>query len=330
MITYIIRRLFYIVIMFWLLSVVSFTVIQLPPGNFLSSQIMRMEAEGSAVSDAQIASLKSYYGLDEPLLEQYRLWFWHFLHGDLGRSFQYDKPVTEMLSQRLPYSMALSLTSLVLVYLVAIPIGVYSATHQYNLLDYVFTLIGFVGMATPNFMLALILMYFFFKNFGISVGGLFSSEYVFAPWTIAKFANLLQHMIIPVIVIGTAGTAGLIRVMRSQMLDELGKQYVITARAKGLPENRLLVKYPVRVALNPIISTIGWQLPRLVSGETIVSVVLSLPKVGPLLLSALKSQDMYMAGSILMILTVLTLIGTLISDILLVIVDPRITFEGKA
>jgi peptide/nickel transport system permease protein len=331
MLGYIGRRLIYMAFTFWVLSVAVFIIIQLPPGDFLTSQIAALQALGGTVDESQVAALRKYYDLDAPMTVQYFRWFGRFLRGDMGRSFEWQqKPVIELLKERLPYTVLLSLFTLLFTYVVAVPIGIYSATHQYSLGDYAFSTVGLVGLATPNFMLALILMFFFFKYFGISVGGLFSSQYATAPWSLAKAWDLFRHLWIPIIVISMAGTAGIIRVMRGTLLDELGKQYVITARAKGAPEGKLLFKYPVRVAVNPIVSTIGWQLPRIVSGETITAIVLSLPTTGPLLYQALLSQDMFMAGSIVMMLSALTLIGTLLSDILLVVVDPRIRFERKA
>jgi len=283
------------------------------------------------VDEAERAALRKYYGLDGTPVEQYFRWIWRFMRGDMGRSFEWNRPVIDLLKERLPFTVLISLGTLIFVNAVSIPVGIYAATHQYSLGDYVAAIIGFVGMATPDFMLALLLMYAFFKLFGLSVGGLFSSEYALAPWSWGKIWDLIQHLWIPIIVIGTGGTAGGIRVMRGILLDELGKQYVVTARAKGLSESRLLFKYPVRLALNPMASTIGWQLPAIVSGSTIVSIVLALPTTGPLIFQSLLSQDMFMAGSIVMVLGMLTIIGTLLSDILLVIVDPRIRLgEGKA
>ena len=329
MLSYLIRRFVYMFIILWVLSVVSFTIIQLPPGDFLSSYVIRLARSGQAVDRAQLASLRKRYGLDLPIYAQYFKWIWRMLHGDLGRSFQLNKPVSKLIAERLPFTMTLSLFTLVFVYAVAIPIGIYSATHQYSVGDYASTTIGFVGLATPNFLLALILMFLFFKYFGLSVGGLFSPEYIWAPWSIGKFIDMLKHLPIPIIVIGTAGTAGLIRVMRGCLLDELRKQYVITARAKGVEERTLLFKYPVRMAINPIVSTIGWMLPAIFSGETITAIVLSLPTTGPLLFSALMAEDMFLAASILMILGFLTVIGTFLSDILLVWIDPRIRYEKR-
>lgn len=247
----------------------------------------------------------------------------------MGQSFDWNQPVINLVKERLPFTVLLSVFSLIFVCALALPVGIYVATNQYSFGDYFFSIVGFAGLATPDFMLALVLMFTFFKYFGLSVGGLFSSEYALAPWSLAKIWDLLQHLWFPIVVIGTAGTAGIIRVMRGILLDELGKQYVITARAKGSPEGRLLFKYPVRVAINPIVSTIGWQLPRIVSGATITAIVLSLPTIGPVLYGSLISQDMFMAGSFLMVLSGLTLIGTLLSDILLVVVDPRIRFERR-
>ena len=330
MIGYIAQRLLYAVVTFLFLSVVVFIIIQLPPGDFLTSYVARLEQEGSIIDEAEIEALKRDYGLEATPIEQYFRWFGRFVQGEMGRSFEWNQPVERLLKERLPYTILLSLITLFFTYVVAVPIGIYVATNQYGITDYLFSVLGFAGLATPNFMLALILMFLFFKYFGLSVGGLFSSEYALAPWSLGKVWDLFSHLWVPIIVIGTAGTAGIIRVMRGTLLDELNKQYVITARAKGVAEGKLLFRYPVRMAINPIVSTVGWQLPRIVSGETIVAIVLSLPTTGPLLFKALISQDMFLAGSIVMFLGILTLIGTFLSDILLIVVDPRIRFEGKA
>ena len=330
MIGYIAQRLLYAVVTFLFLSVVVFIIIQLPPGDFLTSYVARLEQEGSIIDEAEIEALKRDYGLEATPIEQYFRWFGRFVQGEMGRSFEWNQPVERLLKERLPYTILLSLITLFFTYVVAVPIGIYVATNQYGITDYLFSVLGFAGLATPNFMLALILMFLFFKYFGLSVGGLFSSEYALAPWSLGKVWDLFAHLWVPIIVIGTAGTAGIIRVMRGTLLDELNKQYVITARAKGVAEGKLLFRYPVRMAINPIVSTVGWQLPRIVSGETIVAIVLSLPTTGPLLFKALISQDMFLAGSIVMFLGILTLIGTFLSDILLIVVDPRIRFEGKA
>ncbi len=330
MASYIVRRLLYMVILLVAVSVVSFVIIQLPPGDFLSTLIQRMKASGITISEDQIDALRQQYGLDLPVYAQYFKWMWNLLHGDMGRSFQWNEPVTRLIGERLALTVVISLVTLVFTYVVAVPIGIFSATHQYSAFDYVFSVVGFVGLATPNFLLALVLMFLMYKYMNWSVGGLFSTAYAVAPWSFGKVIDLLKHLPIPIIVVGASGTAGLIRVMRGCLLDELRKQYVITARSKGVLERKLLFKYPVRVAINPLISTIGWNLPGIVSGATLVSIVLSLPTVGPLLLRALQAQDMYLAGSMVMLLAFLTIIGTLLSDILLVIVDPRIRFERGA
>ena len=317
------------IVILLLVSVVAFIIIQLPPGDYLSTLIQNLEASGVTLDEEIIRSLARQYGLDLPIYAQYGKWMWNMLHGDFGRSFRYNKPVSVLLAERLPMTVTISILTLLFVYIVSIPIGIYSATHQYSAGDYAFTVVGFAGLATPNFLLALILMLLFNKYFGLSPGGLFSLEYQLAPWSIGKIWDMAKHLPIPIIVIGTAGTAGLIRVMRGCLLDELGKQYVITARAKGVAESKLLFKYPVRLAINPIVSTIGWVLPGIVSGETITAIVLSLPTTGPLLYSALIAQDMYVAGSTVMLLAFFTVIGTLLSDVLLVWVDPRIRYEKK-
>ena len=307
------------------LSVCAFAIIQLPPGDYY---IAELQMRGTDVSEAEIENLRHQYGLDKPLYVQYFLWMGKMVRGNMGWSFAHHRPVSELLWERLPMTALISLLSLVFVYLVAVPIGIYSATHQYSFADYSFTVVGFVGLATPNFLLALVLMIVFFQLFGLKIGGLFSIAYVNAPWSFAKVLDLLRHLPVPIIVIGTAGTAGLIRVLRGSLLDELRKQYVITARAKGMGERPLLFKYPVRVAVNPLVSTVGWLLPEIVSGETIVAIVLGLPTIGPLVFFSLLQQDMFLAGSTIMLLSFLTVIGTLISDLMLVLVDPRIRFEA--
>jgi len=318
------------VIIVWAVSVVAFVIIQLPPGDYLTSYIMQLEEAGTEVSEAEIASLRKQYGLDQPIYLQYFYWIYNIVcHGDFGRSFQWNKPVSELIWERIMLTAIMGLCSTVFVFAVAIPIGIYSAVRQYSIFDYFFTFIGYAGLATPNFLLALVLMFMAYKYFGASVGGLFSPQYVQAPWSIGKVLDMLSHLWIPVIVLGTAGTAGTIRVMRGCLLDELRKQYVITARAKGVKESILLFKYPVRVAINPIVSTIGWRLTTIISGAPIVAMVLSLPTTGPLMLRALMSQDMYLAGSFFLLLCILTVIGTFISDILLALLDPRIRMERQ-
>ena len=327
MLYYVVRRILYMALVLLAISVIAFAVIQLPPGDYLTTYIIQLRTMGTEVGEAEIASLSKQYGLDLPLYQRYFKWMWGILHGNLGQSFLYARPVSGLIAERLPLTVAINILAIFFVYIVAIPIGIYSATHQYSEADYTFTILGFAGLAIPNFLLALILMLFFHKYFGFSVGGIFSPQYIMAPWSWDKFVDMLKHLPVPVIVEGTAGTAGLIRVMRGSLLDELQKQYVITARAKGVEERALLFKYPVKMAINPIISTIGWMLPAIISGGAIVEVVLSIPTIGPLLLEALLRQDMYLAGSCIMILSVLTVIGTFISDMLLVWIDPRIRLK---
>jgi len=285
-----------------------------------------MEAAGAQMTQEQIESLRTHYGLDQPTYIQYGKWMWQIFHGNFGWSFYWKQPVSEILQERLGFTVLLSLMTLIFTYVVAIPIGVYSAVKQYSLGDYGFTLLGFIGLAIPNFFLALILMYVFYKYLGISIGGLFSREYAHAPWSLGKVIDFINHCWVPIIVVGTAGTARIIRVLRAMLLDELRKPYVQTARAKGVRERTLLFKYPIRIAINPILSTIGWQLPFIISGFVIVAVVMNLPTIGSVLLTALLSEDMYLAGSIILLLSALTVIGTLLSDILLCIVDPRIRY----
>jgi len=328
MTSYLVRRVLYMVLMLVVVSLVVFTIIQLPPGDYATSYINQLRARGAgAIDESTIAAIKRQYGLDLPIWRQYLRWAVGLAHGNLGVSFYYNRPIQELLAQRLPITLGISIGALLVVYVVAIPIGIYSATHQYSILDYLFTFIGFVGVGIPGFLFALILLYLFYQWFGFSIGGIFSPLMANAPWSLAKVRDLLNHLWAPIIIAGTSGTCGLIRVLRATLLDELNMPYVVTARAKGLAETKLLLRYPVRVALNPIISTVGWVLPEIFSGSTIVAVVLALPTVGPLLLDSLMVQDFYVAGSVVMILTALTLVGTLISDILLALVDPRIRFD---
>lgn len=328
MLQYIVRRLIYMIPTLFVISIVSFIIIQLPPGDYLTSLVATMATTGETVDRAALVALEQRYGLGQPVYVQYWKWISGIvLHGDFGQSFEWNQPVNTLIWGRLTLTFVLSLTTLLFTWFVAFPIGIYSAVRQYSVGDYLFTVIGYIGLAIPNFLLALVLMYIAFKYFNQSVGGLFSPAYQEAAWSTAKIWDLFKHLWIPVVIIGTAGTAGLIRIMRANLLDELHKPYVTTARAKGLSETRLLLKYPVRVALNPFVSTVGWTLPTLVSGAAIVSIVLSLPTTGPLLLRALTSQDMYLAGSFIMLLSTLTVIGTLISDILLAWLDPRIRYE---
>lgn len=324
---FLLRRLGFMAVVLVVISIVSFVIIQLPPGDYLTSYITQLEKQGTRIPREQVEYLRKQYGLDQPIYVQYYKWITKFLRGDMGFSFAWNRPVNELVWERLGLTIAVSLSSLVFTWIMAFPIGVYTALNQYTVGDYFFTFLSFIGLAVPNFMLALILMYVGFKYLGINVGGLFSPQYVNAPWSMGKFIDLLQHLWVPTIVIGTAGTAGLVRIMRSNLLDELSKPYVVTAKAKGIPNSKVVLKYPVRIAMNPFISTIGWTLPAIISGETITSIVLNLPTTGPLLLNALVCQDMYLAGSLIMLLSVLTVIGTFISDIMLAIIDPRIRFE---
>jgi len=329
MLTYIGQRLLQLIPLLIAISIISFALIQLPPGDYLTTYINQLELSGTEVSEGTVISLKQQYGLDKPMYVQYFIWIKNIvLHGDSGRSFTWNEPVADVIGERLGLTIIISIMTLIFTWIIAIPIGIYSAVRQYSFLDYVFTLIGFIGLALPNFLIALVVIYTVFVNTGIAITGLFSPEYASAPWSVAKLLDMLQRIWVPILIIGTAGTAGLIRVMRGMLLDELQKQYVITARAKGLKEGKLLFKYPVRMAINPLISTIGWTLPAIISGEAIVSIVLNLPTTGPMLLDALMTQDMYLAGSFIFILSVLTVIGTLISDILLAWIDPRIRFGG--
>ena len=327
MVNYIIRRVLIMIPTLVVISVLVFTIIQLPPGDIITSRLQELQAEGQDVSEEQIAALRARYHLNDPLHVQYLRWMGGLLQGDMGYSVMYGQSVNNLIWERLGYTLLLTTTATFFTWLVAFPVGVYSALRQYSPLDYAATLLAFLGLATPNFLLALVLMYLGYEWFGIAVGGLFSPQYADAAWSLAKVGDLLAHLWIPAVVIGTAGMAGLMRVMRANLLDELGKPYVTTALAKGLGPIRLVIKYPLRIAINPFISTVGWMLPALISGSAITSVVLSLPTTGPLLLDSLKNQDMYLAGSFLLMLSFLTVLGTLLSDILLAIVDPRIRYE---
>ncbi len=328
MLRFILQRLILLPVLLFLFSVVVFILIQAPPGDFLDSYIATLASSGSSVEQAQIDALEQQFGLDQPIHVQYLRWMENILRGDLGLSLEYQRPNNELIGERLVLTVILALFAFVFTWVVAIPAGILCATHPHSLIDYIFSVLNYIGVAIPNFMLALILMWFAYSSLGISVTGLFSPEFVDAPWSLARVGNLLSHIWLPMIVIGIAGTARLTRIMRANLLDELNKPYVITARAKGLSEWRLVLKYPVRLALNPLVSTIGWYLPQLFSGSLIVATVMNLPNIGPLLLRALQSQDMYLAGSILLIYCALTVIGTLISDILLALLDPRIRMGG--
>jgi peptide/nickel transport system permease protein len=329
LVQYIVKRILQFFPMVAALSVMIFFIIKLPPGDFLTTYISRIELAGGEVNEGMIISLRRQYGLDRSDTEQYFLWMKNILtRGDFGRSMVYDKPVTDILKERAGFTMAISLITLVISWGVAIPIGIYSATHKYSIGDNVITFIGFIGMAVPGFLLALVLIYIIFVTTGVAFTGMFSPEYAVAPWGFAKFLNMLPRMFLCVFIVGLTGTAQMIRTMRAMTLDELEKQYVTTARAKGLEEKKMLVKYPIRMAINPQVSTIGWILPGLISGEVVVSIVLNMPTMGPVMRNAFMNQDMYLAGSMMLFVAMLTITGTLISDILLAILDPRIRFGG--
>ncbi|MCY3711554.1 MAG: ABC transporter permease [Caldilineaceae bacterium] len=328
MLAYIIQRVLVIIPMLIAISILSFAVIQLPPGDFLTSYVAQLRQEGDEVDEAELESLRQRYGLGQPVYVQYFKWIYGVLvKGDWGQSFEWQKPVSELIWERLGLTMALSMGALLVGWFVAIPVGVYSATHQYSWLDYLMTTFSFIGLGTPGFLLALIILYLVQSMLGVNVGGLFSDEYVLEPWSWPKVVDMLKHIWVPMLIVAVNGTAGNIRITRANLLDELNKPYVETARAKGVKEGALIWKYPVRVALNPFFSTVGWSLASLVSGVTLVAMVLSLPTTGPLLLRSLTSQDMYLAGSFLFLLSTLTVIGTLLSDVLLAVVDPRIRLE---
>ena len=330
MIQYLVRRVGYMLVTLLGISIIAFVVIQAPPGDYLDIYIQQLRARGIETDREELAGLENRYGLNQPVLVQYFKWMGNLITLDLGKSFATRQKVTDMLAERVPLTALITLLTTLFTFAMAIPIGIYSATHQYSLTDYTVTTIGFIGLATPNFLLALILMFLFSRWFGVTIGGLFSPEMVTQPFSLAKLWDLITHLPVPIVVVGTAGTAALIRIMRATMLDELRKQYVITARSKGVNERALLFKYPVRIAVNPLVSTIGWLLPEIISGATVTGIVLSLPTTGPLLLTALLQQDMYLAGSIIVVLSLLTVIGTLISDLLLVLIDPRIRMERSA
>jgi peptide/nickel transport system permease protein len=309
------------------ISVLAFVIIQLPPGDFVDTYIANLSASGSAVSQAEAEALRQLYGLDQPIWVQYFKWVSRILVGDFGESMEWRRPVSEVIGDRLWMTVLISFFALILTWGIALPIGIVSAVRQYSVADYVFTFVSFIGLAIPNFLLALVIMYVAFRYFGANVGGLFSAEFELAPWSLAKVWDLIKHLPLPGLILALAGTAQLVRIMRANLLDELRKPYVVTARAKGLPENRVILKYPVRAALNPFASTIAYLFPYLVSGSVIVSIVLSLPTVGPLLVKALIAQDMFLAGTIILLLGALTVVGTFISDLVLMWIDPRIRHQ---
>ncbi len=327
MIQFLYRRILYMIPTVFLVSVVTFAIIQLPPGDYLDTLAAEL-ADSGGLDEGTRQALADQYGLGQPMWIQYLKWMRGILfHWDFGISFEKNVPVNDLIWDRLGWTFGISVLTLLFIWMTALPIGIYSAVKKYSVGDYVATFLGFIGLAVPNFLLALVMMYVAFKYFGQSVGGLVSPEYLDQPWSWAKFVDLLKHIWMPIVVVGTSGAAALIRIMRANLLDELYRPYVVTARAKGMSEFQLLLRYPVRVALNPFISTIGWILPTLVSGEIIVAVVMNLPTTGPLLLRALLVQDMYLAGSLILIVSLLTVLGTLISDLLLAWIDPRIRYQ---
>jgi len=327
MLAFLVRRSGYMVVTLALISVLTFIIIQLPPGDYLSSMVAGLSAEGVQVNQAFVEGMRERYGLGQPFYVQYWKWISNILfYGDFGQSFEWNRPVASLIYERMGLTLVLSIATLFFIWAVAFPIGIYSAIRRNSVGAHLATFVGFIGLAIPHFLIALVLMYLSFRYLGQSVGGLFSPAYENAPWSLAKVGDLMSHLWIPVIVLGMAGTASLIRIMRANLLDELNKPYVTTARAMGHPEHVILLKYPVRVALNPFVSTVGWVLPGLVSGATITAIVLNLPTSGPMLLRSLLTQDMYLAGSFILLLSTLTVIGTLISDILLAWLDPRIRY----
>lgn len=324
---YLVRRLLGMIPTLGAISILVFIVVQLPPGDIVTATLEQLTSSGVDMSDERIDNLRAQYNLDQPLPMQYLYWIGNFLTGDMGFSYLFARPVNDLVWERLGYTLLITVGALIVTWLVALPIGIYSAVRQYSAADYAFSTLGLLGLATPNFLIALILMYLGHQWFGVSIGGLFSPEYLNAPWSWARLKDLLAHIWIPILVVGTSGMAVTMRLMRANLLDELQKPYVTTARAKGVPPLKLLLKYPVRIAINPFVSTIGLLLPALLSGEAIVGVVMNLPTTGPLLVQSLISQDMYLAGSLIMLLSVLTVVGMLLSDLLLAALDPRIRYE---
>jgi peptide/nickel transport system permease protein len=328
MLSYIVRRLLIMIPTLAAISAIIFVIIQLPPGDFFETMIEQIRARGESVDLQRIEFLKQQYGFDRPMWEQYLVWVWGMVRGDMGYSFEFELPVNEVVGDRLYLTALVSFATIIFTWIVAFPIGLYSAARQYSWGDYTLTFVGFIGLATPNFLLALVLLYIANVMFGTSIGGLMDPQYINQPWSWGKMVSVLEHLWIPVIVIGTSGTAGMIRRLRANLLDELEKQYVVTARAKGLSPLRVLIKYPFRIAMNFFVADIGSMLPSIISGAAVVEIVLSLPTTGPMLLGALQSQDMYLAGSFLMFLAFLTVIGVLVSDLALAVLDPRIRLQG--
>ncbi|NLS76719.1 MAG: ABC transporter permease [Chloroflexi bacterium] len=327
MFQYVVRRILYMVPTLIAVTIISFVVIELPPGDYLTNYVNRLMLQGEFLDEAQLEALKVQYGLGQPIYIRYLKWMSGVVRGNFGVSMEWGKPVGELIGQRLLLTVVISLATTLFIWAVAMPIGIYSATHQYSIGDYIFSFIGFVGVGVPEFMIALIFLWVGFSRFGVNLSGLFSEQYVEQGWSFGKVVDMLKHMWVPLIVLGLGGTAGMIRTTRANLLDELRKPYVTTARSKGLTERKVIWKYPVRLALNPFVSGLAYLLPGLVGGSTIISVVLSLPTSGPLYLKSLQTQDMYLAGTFVLMFSVLTVIGTLISDILLGVLDPRIRYE---
>jgi peptide/nickel transport system permease protein len=330
MLNFLARRAALALVTCFAISLMTFVIIRLPPGDFVDAYIAQLAASGSSISVEQADAMRHDYGLDRPVIIQYGRWITRVLHGDLGVSMMWRRPVAEVIGDRLWLTMAVSFSALCLTWILALPIGIYSAVRQYSWGDYFFTGLGFIGLSLPNFLLALVIMYLGFRYFGLNVSGLFSPEFIQAPWSAARVWDMVKHLPLPAGILALAGTAQLIRIMRANLLDELRKPYVITARTKGLSELRLILKYPVRAALNPFASSVAYLFPYLVSGSVIVSLVLGLPTVGPLLLQSLVAQDMYLAGAIVLLLGVMTVAGTLVSDLLLMWIDPRLRIEGRS
>lgn len=327
LLNYILRRILWAIPFFFAVSLIAFALIAAPPGDYLTTFAATLAQSGDMVDQARLDALRERYGLDQPFLVKYWRWISGVVQGDFGISFEWQQPVSQLIGERMALSVTLALATLIFTWAIALPIGIYSAVRKYSLGDYVITAVGFIGLATPNFLVALVLMYIAVVYFGADVSGLFSPQYQDAPWSWAKLADLAAHIWIPVIILGTSATASLVRIMRANLLDELHRPYVTTARAKGLSEFRLIMKYPVRLALNPFVSTIGWAFPQLISGAVITAFVLSLPTAGPMLLQALLAQDMYLAGAFILLLCCLSIVGMLVSDILLALIDPRIRFR---
>jgi peptide/nickel transport system permease protein len=327
MLVFIIKRLLVLPFLMFVFSVVSFILIQAPPGDFVTSYVAELAASGSSMDQLQIDALRELYGLDQPVYVQYFKWMARLLHGDLGISLDFQKPISELIGQRLLLTVILGLATLIFTFAVALPIGIISATRQYSFFDYFFTVLNYIGVATPTFMTALVLMWLAFSNFGLTITGLFSPEFEDVPWSFARAIDLGKHLWLPMVILGLDGTARLARILRANLLDELNKPYMEMARAKGMSEWRLVLKYPLRLAINPLVSSLGWYLPLIFSGSLIVATVLNLPTIGPLLLRSLISQDMFLAGTIVLTYFGLAVIGTLISDILLAWLDPRIRME---